>query len=162
MLLLLSFFFLSRSLFLTYTSCSYFNFFFACFMRSPLQQNLVNIHTISLSLQPAPWARKRKCSKAQIPGPVWHDFPLSTFHARSTWIFHIPSDAPTQIRQLWTNFPLNFSETIHSHGAFSDSFVDVWSPTVLRAAWNIIKFYEIFTQSIFAHLTRARRLFKNS
>lgn len=103
MLLLLSFFFPPDYLQLTYTLTAalllllLLFFFLVCL---PWHENLVNIHTISLSscIHSFQWARKRDENASSSshgpdssPSPDWHNFPLSTFHARSTWIFHMPS-----------------------------------------------------------------------
>lgn len=131
----------------------------------PWHENLVNIHTISLSscIHSFQWARKRDENASSSshgpdssPSPDWHNFPLSTFHARSTWIFHMPSadklththtlNVETAVNQfptelLWNNTP-----------TYAELMCGWWEVCVFRYFnYNQILRREIFTQSIFAH-----------
>lgn len=177
MLLLLSFF-PPDYLQLTYTLTAallllllLFFFFLVCL---PWHKNLVNIHTISLSscIHSFQWARKRDENASSSshgpdssPSPDWHNFPLSTFHARSTWIFHMPSadklthtHTHSTLRQLWTNFPPNFFETIHQ---YTRSLCVDGGRCAFSATSIIIKFCaERFSHNQFSHTHEAPRLFR--
>lgn len=85
----LGFFFIPLALALAWNSSKYSHYF--------TRANLLHLHSTPVSqktkkMQPA--SRPRFQAR---PASEWHNFPLSTFHARSTWIFHMPSaHSPTR------------------------------------------------------------------
>lgn len=103
---------------------------------------------------------------AQIPAParIGTIFRFPPF-TRSTWIFHMPSadklthtHTHSTLRQLWTNFPPNFFETIHQH---TRSLCVDGGRCAFSATSIIIKFCaERFSHNQFSHTHEAPRLFR--